>query len=287
MRSIGILIIVFGVLSACSSDAVVEYLVRDTVGCVTGNGCLAVDVATNVVEYAHDQMKSDTLYSNTSKSTTSSRYCKRNDDSVYGSKFCSVSHTQITKAEYNRLKGKTVTASKSTTPSSKATYCKRRDGTVYIHRSNSSRSLRDCHVAITKAEYDRLTGKTTVTASKSTTKLGYLHCKRSDGTVYRTERDVCGISGGRISKTEYDRLKGKKTVSKYIKNFKNTFCKGNSGAVYSSVRQCGAGHKEITKAEHDRLARGGTVTASKSSTSSGKTVYCRSPSGNVYRSNRE
>jgi len=96
-------------------------------------------------------------------------------------------------------------------------YCRRDDGSVYSwHTGNDytdgSRADQIISCAnsteITKAEYDRLKGKKTVTARKTPTSSHY--CKRKDGVVYESKRHVCPSSHTEINKAEYDRLKNQK-----------------------------------------------------------------------------
>ena len=90
---------------------------------------------------------------------------------------------------------------------SRSTYCKRRDGTVYSYGWKDKTACGG-EEEITKAEYDRLKGKKTVTARKTPTSSHY--CKRKDGVVYESKRHVCPSSHTEINKAEYDRLKNQK-----------------------------------------------------------------------------
>jgi len=136
-----------------------------------------------------------------------------------------------------------VSGSKSTSSAGKTVYCKTEDGLAYKLFSDVSAGgscdAAGVHTKITKAEYDSLKGKT-VTASKSTT--SYVHCRRSNGTFYRTIRGACS-SGFQITKAEYDRLTDKKSI----------YCRSPSGNVYRSNREDCRTYTQTTKAEYDRL----------------------------------
>ena len=108
-----------------------------------------------------------------------------------------------------------VSGSKSTSSAGKTVYCKSKDGSVYTWDSYLGGLCGEL-TEITKAEYDRLNNKKTVTARKSTTssRSRQAYCKRDDGSVVAVNRLNLDIPCGphtEISNAEYDRLKDKKT----------------------------------------------------------------------------
>ena len=155
----------------------------------------------------------------------------------------------------------------SGTPVGKTVYCKSKDGSVYTWDSYLGGLCGEL-TEITKAEYDRLNNKKTVTARKTATSSHY--CKRKDGVVYESKRHTCPRSHTQITKAEYDRLNNKKNVtarkSTTSSRSRQAYCKRDDGSVVAVNRlnldiPCGP-HTEISNAEYDRLKDKKTDTAS-------------------------
>jgi len=112
--------------------------------------------------------------------------------------------TSKTTSTYKPKPEKTVTASTSSTSSGKTVYCySSTTKTVYSLTTENSTGWCGANEIITKAEYDRLGGKKTVTASKSTT----VYCKAKNGNVYKGTPKQC-YRHRLLTKFQYDRLKG-------------------------------------------------------------------------------
>ncbi|MBI07725.1 MAG: hypothetical protein CMM54_12155, partial [Rhodospirillaceae bacterium] len=137
------------------------------------------------------------------------------------------------------VSGSTATSSRR----SEYVKCKHSNGDVFT-------SWGSCGVGkqITKAEYDRLKNKKTVTASKSKSFSGY--CKTKYDYAYGTTKSECGGLDKEITLNEYNRLMKNNTG----KSNKTTYCKRKNGVVYENSwsGMCGL-NKQITKAEYDRL----------------------------------